>query len=466
MFEATKKLSGGDLKFLNRARNLTILEMCFEGAPLVVLFFVLKDLFNDSLSRENILLFTLFLGVAVIFRVLFAMYAYIDNSISGVELTCSTRVKLGEKLRKLPMGFFARRDIGELNNTVLFDVTKVEHVITHIYSKLIGCMVLSTITAIFLLFIDWRLALAMLVAVPIALPMLLWAEKTVAARTDRVLDAQENTTSQVLEYLMGMKVIKSFNQIGEKFRRLDGSMRKLKDAAIKLEFGVGKGVVSYSAILEVGFVFLILLGTYLTFDGALKTEIFLIFLVISLYFYAPLRSIGVFFPELRYMEKAGGRINKVLEEGFNLSIWGKIVCAPKYLSEYILKSHTYTSAINEQHSIVVQSSLINLGIDQNPSVYKSHSARLYRVMCASGLYLVNGTKGLDEIFVVNKPGESITRNQQLVFYYSEDDLIEKLDFLLDHPKMCKQIAENGRLTVLERDTFKHRIQEMLEIIKK
>ena len=314
MFEATKKLSGGDLKFLNRARNLTILEMCFEGAPLVVLFFVLKDLFNDSLSREKIILFTLFLGVAVIFRVIFAMYAYIDNSISGVEFTCSTRVKLGEKLRKLPMGFFARRDIGELNNTVLFDVTKVEHVITHIYSKLIGCIVLSTITAIFLLFIDWRLALAMVVAVPIALPMLLWAEKTVAARTDRVIDAQENTTSQVLEYLMGMKVIKSFNQIGEKFRRLDGSMRKLKDAAIKLEFGVGKGVISYSAILEVGFVFLILLGTYLTFDGALKTEIFLIFLVISLHFYAPLRSIGVFFPELRYMEKAGGRINKVLEE--------------------------------------------------------------------------------------------------------------------------------------------------------
>lgn len=314
MFEATKKLSGGDLKFLNRARNLTILEMCFVGAPLVVLFFVLKDLFNDSLSREKIILFTLFLGVAVIFRVIFAMYAYIDNSISGVEFTCSTRVKLGEKLRKLPMGFFARRDIGELNNTVLFDVTKVEHVITHIYSKLIGCIVLSTITAIFLLFIDWRLALAMVVAVPIALPMLLWAEKTVAARTDRVIDAQENTTSQVLEYLMGMKVIKSFNQIGEKFHRLDGSMRKLKDAAIKLEFGVGKGVISYSAILEVGFVFLILLGTYLTFDGALKTEIFLIFLVISLHFYAPLRSIGVFFPELRFMEKAGGRINKVLEE--------------------------------------------------------------------------------------------------------------------------------------------------------
>ncbi len=314
MFEATKKLSGGDLKFLNRARNLTILEMCFVGAPLVVLFFVLKDLFNDSLSREKIILFTLFLGVAVIFRVIFAMYAYIDNSISGVEFTCSTRVKLGEKLRKLPMGFFARRDIGELNNTVLFDVTKVEHVITHIYSKLIGCIVLSTITAIFLLFIDWRLALAMMVAVPIALPMLLWAEKTVAARTDRVIDAQENTTSQVLEYLMGMKVIKSFNQIGEKFRRLDGSMRKLKDAAIKLEFGVGKGVISYSAILEVGFVFLILLGTYLTFDGDLKTEIFLIFLVISLHFYAPLRSIGVFFPELRYMEKAGGRINNVLEE--------------------------------------------------------------------------------------------------------------------------------------------------------
>ena len=314
MFEATKKLAGGDLKFLNRARNLTILEMCFTGAPLIVLFFVLKFLFNDSLSQENILLLTLFLGVAVLFRVVSSMYAYIDNSISGVEFTCSTRVKLGERLRKLPMGFFARQDIGELNNTVLFDVAKVEHVITHIYARLIGCIVLSTITAIFLLFIDWRLALVMIVAVPIALPMLLWAEKTVAARTDRVIDAQEDTTSQVLEYLMGIKVIKSFNQTGEKFHRLDSSMRKLKDAAIKLEFGSGKGILSYSAILEMGFVFLILLGTYLTFDGALETEIFLIFLVISLHFYAPLRSIGMFFPELRFMEKAGDRINEILEE--------------------------------------------------------------------------------------------------------------------------------------------------------
>ncbi|MCK4529290.1 ABC transporter ATP-binding protein, partial [candidate division WOR-3 bacterium] len=314
MFEAIKKTAGGDLKSLNHARNLTILEMCFAAAPLIVLFFVLKYLFNDSLSGEKILLLTLFLVVAFIFRLIFALYAHLGNAISSVEIGCSSRVKLGEKLRKLSMGFFARKDIGELNNTVLFDVAKIELMLAYFYSKFFGCIVLSTIAAIFLLFIDWRLAIAMLVAVPIALPLLLWAEKTVGVRTDKVMNAQEDTTSQVLEYLMGIKVIKSFNQTGGKFRRLDGSMRKLKDAAIKLEFGAGKFILSYSAILEVGFVFLLLLGTYLTFDGDLKTEIFLIFLVISLHFYAPLRFMGTFFPEHRFMEKAADRINEVLEE--------------------------------------------------------------------------------------------------------------------------------------------------------
>lgn len=175
-----------------------------------------------------------------------------------------------------------------------------------------------------------------------------------------------------------------------------------------------------------------------------------------------------FIGNLGYLTQHANRIkiiNKVLDEGFELKIWGKIVCAPKYLSRLILKSHTYTSAINEQHSMVVQSSLINLGIDQNPLMYKSHSARLYRVMCAGGLYLLNGTKGLDEIFKVNKPGELITENQDLVLYYDEEDLIEKLDFLLSHPKVCEQIRLNGQKKVLERDTFENRIKEMENIIK-
>jgi len=158
-------------------------------------------------------------------------------------------------------------------------------------------------------------------------------------------------------------------------------------------------------------------------------------------------------------------IKRITEEGFNLKIWGKIVCAPKYLTREILKSHTYTAAINEQHSMVVQSTLINLGIDQNPEIYQAHSARLYRVLCAGGLYLLNGTKGMEDIFKINKPGEQITEEQELVLYYNKEDLIEKLDFLLQHEDLCHKIGKNGQKRVLERDTFVQRIKKMENVIK-
>ena len=158
-------------------------------------------------------------------------------------------------------------------------------------------------------------------------------------------------------------------------------------------------------------------------------------------------------------------ITKIINEGFDIKLWGPIVCEVKYLTPMVLNSHVKSKAINETHSMVVQSSLINLGIDQRPDMYQSHSARLYRVLCAGGLYLLNGTKGINEIFDVNEPGQPITGDQQLVMYYDEDDLIEKLDFLLEHDEIREQIAENGQKTVLERDTFVHRMNEMLEIIE-
>ena len=158
-------------------------------------------------------------------------------------------------------------------------------------------------------------------------------------------------------------------------------------------------------------------------------------------------------------------ITKVVEEAFNMKIWGDIVCAPKYIAQQVLNSHTHSKAINETHSMIVQSSLINIGIDQNPNMFQSHSARLYRVLCAGGLYLLNGTKGINKIFKVNESGTPITKDQHLVMYYNKEDLIEKLDFLLEHEDIRNQIAKNGQKLVLERDTFEHRIKEMIEVIE-
>lgn len=158
-------------------------------------------------------------------------------------------------------------------------------------------------------------------------------------------------------------------------------------------------------------------------------------------------------------------LSLIAKEGFRLKIWGEIACEMKYVPPNLRELHTKTAVINEYHSMVVQSSLVNLGIDQDPTLENGWSARLYRTLCAGGLYLSTPTKGLESMFNINKKGEQITGNEDLVVFYDENDLITKLDFLLERDDIRKSIALNGQKKVIEHHSFPVRMKEMMEAIK-
>ena len=158
-------------------------------------------------------------------------------------------------------------------------------------------------------------------------------------------------------------------------------------------------------------------------------------------------------------------LSKVIKEGFNLKIWGKIIGEAKSIPMEVKKKMMNTPVINDQHSYVCQSSLVNLGIDQDPSLDDSWSARLYRVMCAGGLYLSVATKGLDNHFKINKKGEEITPDQELVVFYDEDDLVNKLDFLLEHDEIRESIAKNGQKVVKEKHKFSDRLKKIIKKVE-
>ena len=158
-------------------------------------------------------------------------------------------------------------------------------------------------------------------------------------------------------------------------------------------------------------------------------------------------------------------LSRIVKEGFHLKVWGNILGDPKSIPMSVRAVMTNIPAINERHSQVCQSSLINLGIDQDPSLDGSYSARIYRIMCAGGLYLSVATKGLDKHFKINKEGEEITADQELVVFYDENDLIKKLDFLLEHDDIREAIAKNGQKVVKEKHKFTDRIKDIIKIVE-
>lgn len=157
-----------------------------------------------------------------------------------------------------------------------------------------------------------------------------------------------------------------------------------------------------------------------------------------------------------------GYLTRVAKEGFNLKIYGNVICQPN-MCQSLIELYSNEEAINAKHSIICTSSLINLGIDQDESIESGYSARLFRVLCAGGFYLTNYTKNLENYFKINLKDESILDTQELVVYYSEDDLIKKLDYLLERPELIKKIANNGQKTVYEKHKFTDRCNELIKI---
>ena len=316
----------GSLRIItgNRLNKLTVpvlwnaFQFSWKGVPFGFLYLIVLELFSNyenpgsELNTGLLGAYVLGLIACLIVQLLVTKKAYDSIYVSAYSLVADARIRLGEHLRKLPMGFFKRKDPGDATALLLQDMDKVESTFSSSFPDLISCIAFPIIMAVFLLVADWRLSLAMLASVAIAIPVLVLCLRILKRFSLRQINARNNATSRTMEYVQGIKVIKAYNQTGERFSRLDEANEKMRKECIKLEAVPGPFIVSFMFILELGFIAALLLGTYYVIGGTLTVPIFLLFLVLGYQFFEPLKQMSMFIAEMRYMTVAGERISDVL----------------------------------------------------------------------------------------------------------------------------------------------------------
>ena len=309
------RIIAGNLKKLRKPLWLNIFNFILKGAPYGIFYLLLLELFEpkDQIDIQKIIWIFVSMAVILIVHLFIAMISLTNANVTAYNLTADARLILGEHLRKLSMGFFKRRDPGDITALLLQDMKKVEEIFTHYFIDIIACVILCSVMALFFFFIDWRMALAMIVSVLIAIPLLLIAQKIVAYFGKKHIASRNNAVSRMLEYLQGIKPLKAFSLTGTKFIRLEKAFKKLRDDSIKLEAAAGVPVVGYLTILEMGFIGLLLLGVYLLFGGQITIPVLIMFLVIGYRFYDPLQHVGMFATEMRYMNISAERITAVMK---------------------------------------------------------------------------------------------------------------------------------------------------------
>ena len=220
----------------------------------------------------------------------------------------ATRLRLAERLRKLPLGFFGKRDLADLTETLMGDVNRMEHVWSHVLGYLYGSYISTAVIAVCLLWYDWRLALACLWGVPVAFGLLFGSRKLTERQAERTKRAAVRVSDGMQEALENVREIRATNQ---EERYLAGLYRKIDEherIMIRGELVTGLFVNGASVIMRLGVATTILVGAGLILSGQL-----FLFLMVITRIYAPFDQSLALIAELFVSQVSADRMNALFD---------------------------------------------------------------------------------------------------------------------------------------------------------
>ena len=279
----------GAIDFI-KCTAITTLQNIMLMVPVALMYYLAADLINGTVPANH--RYTYIAGcviILVVFGVVFFVQ-YNSSFFSTYRESEHRRINIAEKLRTLPLSFFGKKDLADLTSTILGDCTVLEHNFSHVMPQFFGAMISTVLIAISLFFFDWRMALAALWVLPIALIIVGCSgnvQRGISRRKRNVAIAQADGLQ---EYLETIKDLKSYNAEENYLESLKGKITALEKESFKAELGTAVFVVSASCILRFGIGTVALVGSVLLCSGKLDVLTFFMFILVVSRIYEPMQG--------------------------------------------------------------------------------------------------------------------------------------------------------------------------------
>ncbi len=225
----------------------------------------------------------------------------------------AVRTNLAERLRKLPLSFFARRDLAELTETMMGDVDRLEHVWSHVLGYLYGSYISTAVVAVMVLAYDWRLAIACLWGVPVAFALLFGSRKIFDSYGRRAKKAALAVADDIQETLEGMREIRATNQEARYLAHVNAGIDEAERRMEEAELRTGIFVNAASVIMRLGMATTVLVGANLILSGSIDFMTFFMFLMMVTRIYAPFDQSLALIAEIFVSDVSVKRLNEVFD---------------------------------------------------------------------------------------------------------------------------------------------------------
>ncbi len=317
MRELIRKFTCGKPNRMIQPVTWLTIENLFMIFPSVATMFAIQFLvtavdgkieFNSLWIASGILVVLFILQSAV------SINAHLNTFLPAAKNNAKNKAGFIKKLRSLPLGYFQKKRTGELINTFTTDFLAVEQsmvgMLTGIFSVIFSCVM----TSVFFLVYNPTMAISFYISIIIAVIMITVSAKIAAKYTIKTANAKDSASTYLNEYLLGMKVLKLYNQTGKGFSKLKNAYDDLVKVSLKTERSIGTLVNVACSVANVALPIVCFVGASLVLGNNLGIAEYLSIIIVSTKILVPILTYIRHTTVLRIHYVCATRIDKVLTE--------------------------------------------------------------------------------------------------------------------------------------------------------
>ena len=281
--------------------------------PTTLLYFLVSDMLGGGVQGGRITFYVV--GCVICFALIFltTWFQYNNTFFTTYEESGKRRLGLAERLRKLPLSFFGKRDLADLTSTIMSDCEVIEKSTSHFIPGLFGSLISTILIAAGLFVFDWRMALAALWVIPVSVFIVLLSYKVQDKVLVKFMTAKMSCADGIQEYIETVRDLKANNAEENYLSGLKNKIKGVEKSNIKAELTTAVFVTGAGMVLKLGIASVALVGSALLVNGTLGVLTFFMFLLVASRLYDPMQAALQNLAAIIAMRTNVARMNEILE---------------------------------------------------------------------------------------------------------------------------------------------------------
>lgn len=281
--------------------------------PTSLLYFLVADMLDGGVTGGRIWFYVG--GIAVCFALILVTtyFQYNNTYFTTYEESGKRRLSLAERLRKLPLSFFGKRDLADLTSTIMADCEVLEKTCSHFIPGLFGSLISTTIISVGLFAFDWRMALAALWVIPVSVLIVLLSYKIQDKTQAKTMAVKMACADGIQEYIETVRDLKADNAEQNYLKGLSGKIKNVEKQNLKAELTNAVFVTGAGTVLKLGIASVAIVGAALLVNGSLIALTFFMFLLVASRLYDPMQAALQNLAAIIAMRTNVARMNEILD---------------------------------------------------------------------------------------------------------------------------------------------------------